>query len=75
MRTDIGTSPFEWVGDTTSLAIGTAMYDLRCESSNNLGKLTWGGASERAREQPADMAAIRAGQPVLSHLDAFSCAG
>eukprot|EP01051_Picozoa_sp_SAG22_P025587 SAG22_NODE_7656_length_720_cov_1.067633_1_plen_123_part_10 len=24
----IGTNPFEWVGDTTSLALGTAMYDL-----------------------------------------------
>ena len=24
----IGTYPFEWVGDETSLALGTAMYDL-----------------------------------------------
>lgn len=24
----IGTSPFDWVGDETSLALGTAMYDL-----------------------------------------------
>ena len=24
----IGTNPFEWVGDETSLALGTAMYDL-----------------------------------------------
>jgi hypothetical protein len=24
----IGTSPFEWHGDVTSLALGTAMYDL-----------------------------------------------
>ena len=24
----IGTNPFEWVGDETSLGLGTAMYDL-----------------------------------------------
>ena len=24
----IGTSPFDWVGDETSLGLGTAMYDL-----------------------------------------------
>ena len=24
----IGTNPFEWIGDETSLALGTAMYDL-----------------------------------------------
>ena len=24
----IGTSPFDWVGDDTSLGLGTAMYDL-----------------------------------------------
>eukprot|EP01045_Picozoa_sp_COSAG04_P037042 COSAG04_NODE_9279_length_879_cov_0.914103_1_plen_116_part_10 len=28
----IGTSPFEWVNDVTSLAIGTAMYDLMGKS-------------------------------------------
>ena len=30
----IGTSPFDWVGDETSLGLGTAMYDLMGKAAN-----------------------------------------